>query len=78
MGYMSKNELTTPLFAYSTLIVCALAAFLNPLFLALLALAAIAIGAYLSKKFGGLSGDMYGFVIESVELVLLCALVFLR
>lgn len=78
MGYLAKKELTTPLFIYSILLVCAIILLIDVRFFILFAIAiivAIIIGFYLVKKFGGLSGDMYGFIIESSELILLCGLV---
>ena len=78
MGYMAKKELTTPLFAYSTALVCAVVTLVNPLFFVFLAVTvatSIVVSKYLVKRFGGLSGDMYGFVIEIVEVVLLFALI---
>lgn len=73
---MAKKELTTPLFIYSAALVCAVIALINPLFFVFLAvaiLASIGVSKYLVKGgFGGLSGDMYGFVIEVVEFVLVC------
>ncbi len=78
MGYAAKMELTTPLFVYSALLVCAVIAAVNPWLFALFAVAllkAAAISRWLSRRFGGLSGAMYGFVIESVELTLLCSIV---
>lgn len=79
MGYMAKKELTTPLFIYSAALVCAVIALINPLFFVFLAvaiLASIGVSKYLVKRFGGLSGDMYGFVIEVVEFALLIAIIF--
>jgi len=78
MGYMAKKELTTPLFVYSAALVCAVTTIVNPLFFMFLAVAiaaSIGVSKYLVKRFGGLSGDMYGFVIEVVEFVLLFAIV---
>ncbi|HOI84398.1 MAG TPA: adenosylcobinamide-GDP ribazoletransferase [Campylobacterales bacterium] len=78
MGYAAKMELTAPLFVYSALLVCCVIVVVNVWLFALFAVAllkAAAVSSWLSRRFGGLSGDMYGFVIESVELTLLCAVV---
>jgi adenosylcobinamide-GDP ribazoletransferase len=78
MGYLAKNEFSAPLFAYSALLVCAAVWLIDVRFFWLFAasaVAALAVGGFLNRRFGGLSGDMYGFVIESVELALLCTIV---
>lgn len=78
MGHAAKMELTTKLSLYSTLLVSAAILLVDRHFFWLLVLSVIAtlvIGKFLSRRFGGLSGDMYGFIIESVELSLLCAVV---
>lgn len=78
MGYAAKLELTAPLFIYSALLVSCVIAFANIWIFALFAvvlLKAASVSGWLSSRFGGLSGDMYGFVIESTELALLCSIV---
>ncbi len=78
MGYAAKKEFTTPLFVYSALLVGAAVWLIDARFFwffALTVVVSLAIGGFLNRRFGGLSGDMYGFVIESTELVLLCAVV---
>lgn len=78
MGYAAKLELTAPLFIYSALLVLSALALADIWLFALFAVASLkaaAISSWLSRRFGGLSGDMYGFVIESVELTLLCTIV---
>ncbi len=78
MGYAAKMELTAPLFIYSALLVSCVIAFANIWLFALFVVAtlkAVSVSGWLSRRFSGLSGDMYGFVIESTELALLCTIV---
>lgn len=78
MGYAAKLEFTAPLFIYSALLVLCVLALANIWLFALFAIAALkaaSVSSWLSRRFGGLSGDMYGFVIESTELALLCVIV---
>lgn len=74
MGYLAKTELTKGLFLYSALITFLVVIFVDTMFLWLLlptlAVSMVA-GRILSGCFGGLSGDMYGFIIETTEVALL-------
>lgn len=77
MGYAAKMELTKPLFLFSLTVAILVTVFVDTklFWLILFAFAVSAfVGSILSRRFGGLSGDMYGFVIESSEAALLIAL----
>ena len=77
MGYAAKMELTKPLFLFSLTVTILVTVFVDTklFWLILFAFAVSAfVGSILSRRFGGLSGDMYGFVIESSEAALLIAL----
>lgn len=79
MGSLARAELTGPLFWTAALMMLLLgAAFGSALFLVMLGVSLVAtwlLGSWLTKRFGGLSGDMYGFIIEMNELLLLNVLI---
>jgi len=79
MGSLAKAELTAPLFwtaAFATLLIgAALGAALFAVMMAVSVVATWLLGSWLTKRFGGLSGDMYGFIIELNELLLLNLLI---
>lgn len=79
MGRLAKTELSGGLF-WGSLILTAAAGILIDwrVFLILFAVtvpASLLPGRWLSRRFGGLSGDMYGFIIEMNELLLLNILI---
>ncbi len=73
MGSLAKEEFDTPKLFLSSLMVL-IALVLTPhgwiLLLGSL-LGLVAMGYFFLKRYGGLSGDMYGFIIEMSELILL-------
>jgi cobalamin synthase len=79
MGSLAKAELGGGLFWMSVLMTGAAGVLIDwQVFAVLLAVALVStlvLGYRLSKRFGGLSGDMYGFIIEVNELLLLNALI---
>lgn len=79
MGSLAKAELSGGLFWVSVLMTVAAGVLIDWQTFAMLAavtfIATLLLGRWLSKRFGGLSGDMYGFVIELNELLLLNALI---
>jgi adenosylcobinamide-GDP ribazoletransferase len=79
MGALIKQEYNTNLFLYSSVYtlligICLIGVLFGYLFL--LCTATTLLMSYcFSKRFNGLSGDMYGFIIEVNELILLACLV---
>lgn len=77
---LAKNELTRKIFIFSSLFVFAVGAVFDfKIFLLLFVftiVSTLVLCEFFKKKYDGLSGDMYGFVIEINELLLLNILVF--
>lgn len=77
---LAKNELTLKIFIFSSFFVLAVGALVDfEIFLLLfifLIIFTFVLCEFFKRKYDGLSGDMYGFVIEINELLLLNILVF--
>ena len=79
MSTLAKKEFTSTQFFISTLLIT-VTALLFTKGLILLSIALISLlffKFYFTKRFGGFSGDLYGFMIEGTELVLLHAVLLL-
>ncbi len=76
VGRLIKEELTFLHVAFALLYVGVWSFFMNSLWLVPLSLFfAISLAAFFQKRYGGLNGDMYGFIIETSELFLLNTLI---
>ncbi len=78
MGALAKKEFTTKQLLISTLMVLVAVGFTpNGWILLISSLFTLGIIQYFFiKRYGGLSGDMYGFIIEMSELILLHVMIF--
>ncbi len=77
MSTLAKQEFTQKQLIFSTLFVLMLVLFANSwLLLAFSLLTLLLIKRFFIKRLGGFSGDIYGFLIEVTELILLNVLLF--
>lgn len=79
MGSLAKKEFKGWQFLFAALFSLGFAAYMDPFTAAVMSVTAVAVllGSYLfvRRQFGGFSGDLYGFLIEVTELVLLHLLI---
>jgi cobalamin 5'-phosphate synthase/cobalamin synthase len=77
MGALAKEEFTKPLMLITLFYSLVLVAFFNAWLVLLCALLVLFfIKSFFIKRYGGFSGDIYGFTIEVSELILLNLLLF--
>ncbi len=76
VGQLVKEELSKPLVVFAVVYVGAIALMMDGIWLMIPALIFGLLAATLfRRRYGGLSGDLYGFIIETSELFLLALLV---
>ncbi len=80
MSTLAKEEFTRTQFIFSSLMVLTAVILFSfgPVLLALSLACVIVFKLWFSKRFGGFSGDLYGFMIEVTELILLHLLIVLQ
>ena len=76
MSTLAKEEFTRTQLLFSALYVLALGMWLSWVLVLVSLLTLLACAYFFTRRYGGFSGDIYGFLIEITELVLLHAILF--
>jgi cobalamin 5'-phosphate synthase/cobalamin synthase len=76
MSTLAKEEFTRSQLLFSALYVLALGMWLSWVLVVVSLLVLLACAYFFTRRYGGFTGDIYGFMIEKTELVLLHAILF--
>jgi cobalamin 5'-phosphate synthase/cobalamin synthase len=76
MSTLAKEEFTRSQLLFSALYVLALGMWLSWVLVVVSLLVLLACAYFFTRRYGGFTGDIYGFMIETTELVLLHAILF--
>ena len=76
MAKLAKDEFNTTQLVLASVFVISLAVYFSWVLLVVSLASVLIISLFFTKRYGGLSGDIYGFIIEVSELVLLNTILF--
>jgi cobalamin 5'-phosphate synthase/cobalamin synthase len=76
MAKLAKDEFNTIHLVLASVFVLSLSIYFSWILLAVSLLTLVVISKFFIKRYGGLSGDIYGFIIEFSELILLNIIIF--